>query len=321
MVLVGLSLFLAMPRAHANDEPPRVTVTFFKSAANAEAKWVHFTPAPVGDPDTWSILLRLSPVASCFQPNYVNCPYAGADLHNVAGIPPVTPPSYDYYSTAAGSSGGSPRLVMVFSDNGDMELRPLVWTANVWTHEDGSTTDWDVNGGTCGFMYAATYAAGLACHAGKTVTDVYVVTDSSWQLTVPNGYTHYIDNIRYGNALVTSPGGGCQESDGNGNFQGQQNGNFSFDGDGCLDGDQDSVQSTNRGDGHSFQSTQINSINYNALTNAVTITGLGTSSGIPVSFVLVAVETGLATPGSVSFTFSDGYTSTGLLTTGTVLLH
>jgi hypothetical protein len=81
------------------------------------------------------------------------------------------------------------------------------------------------------------------------------------------------------------------------------------------------VQSTNRGDGRDFQSTQVDSIQYNDLGNTVTITGLGTSNGLPMAFVFVGLETGPTTPGWVSFAFSDGYTSAGTLIDGSVLLH
>jgi hypothetical protein len=114
----------------------------------------------------------------------------------------------------------------------------------------------------------------------------------------------------------------CKESDGNGDFHsGQGEGNFKFDGDGCKDGDNNSVQSTNRGDGRDFQSTQVDSIQYNDLGNTVTITGVGTSNGRPVAFVFVALETGPTTPGWVSFAFSDGYSNAGTLTNGVIVLH
>jgi hypothetical protein len=321
-VLVSLSIFLGLPAlAHANNNVG--SVTFFHSA-NAEAKWVQFTPKPTGDPDIWSIKLLLAPVASCFQPNYVNCPFAGATLNGVAGTPPATPPSFDYYPTAPGPSGGSPRLVMCFSGAANcfnkMELRPLTWVSGFWAHEDGSTTDWDVRGGTCGSLYATTYTAGLACLAGKTVTDVFVVTDSAWQLTVPNGYTNYIDNISYGSAFITCPSN-CQESDGKGDFQGQHPGNFQFDNDGYIDGDQNQVSSTNLGDGKTFQSTSISTTSLDTLAHTVTITGLGTHGGVPVAFTFVALETGPTTPGWVSFAFSDGYTNAGTLVNGSILLH
>jgi hypothetical protein len=115
---------------------------------------------------------------------------------------------------------------------------------------------------------------------------------------------------------------GCRESDGDGSFQGQRGqGNFSFDGDGCKDGDANGVSSTNRGDSKSFSSTSIGSMKFNPTTHTLTMAGLGTVAGVPVSFVFVAVETGLTTPGWVSLTFSDGYTNAGPLLSGNVLLH
>jgi hypothetical protein len=117
-------------------------------------------------------------------------------------------------------------------------------------------------------------------------------------------------------------GAGCHEGDGGGNFAGDRgNGDFRFDGDGCLDGDQDGVDSQNRGDGKDFHSTRIDSITLDSLGHTLTIQGTGTSGGVPVAFVLVAVETTPLTPGSVSFAFSDGYTDAGTLTSGSILLH
>jgi hypothetical protein len=119
----------------------------------------------------------------------------------------------------------------------------------------------------------------------------------------------------------TSPPGACQEADGSGEFQGQQQGNFQFDDDGCIDGDQDNVQSTNRGDGRDFHSTQINSVSIDNIAHTITILGTGVSGGLPVTFVFTALETSPLTPGWVSFTFSDGYTNAGTLINGSVLLH
>jgi nitrous oxidase accessory protein NosD len=113
----------------------------------------------------------------------------------------------------------------------------------------------------------------------------------------------------------------CVEEDGNGNFQGQQQGNFQMDNDGCMDGDQNQVSSTNVGDGKTFQSTSISTTSLNTLAHTVTITGLGTHGGVPVAFTFVALETGPTTPGWVSFAFSDGYTNAGTLISGSILLH
>jgi hypothetical protein len=116
---------------------------------------------------------------------------------------------------------------------------------------------------------------------------------------------------------------GCDESDGSGDFEGQQHGTFSFDEDGCQDGDQDSVQSTNRGDGRDFQSTRIDTVRIDSLggLNMITITGVGVSGGLPVSFIFEAIETGPTTPGWVSLAFSDGYTNAGNLINGNIQLH
>jgi hypothetical protein len=117
-------------------------------------------------------------------------------------------------------------------------------------------------------------------------------------------------------------GGQCHEGDGGGNFQGNRgNGDFQFDSDGCVDGDQDRVDSNNRGDGKDFHSTRIDSIALDSLGHTLTIQGVGMRAGVPVAFVLVAVESTAVTPGTVSYTFSDGYTNAGPLLTGSVLLH
>jgi hypothetical protein len=113
----------------------------------------------------------------------------------------------------------------------------------------------------------------------------------------------------------------CEEGDGEGDFQGHQKGNFSFDGDGCRDGDSNSVDSTNVGDGRDFHSTSIQSMQYDSLANTVTITGAGLAGGVPTSFVFVALETGPTTPGWVSFTLGDGYNVAGNLLNGSVVLH
>jgi hypothetical protein len=146
----------------------------------------------VGDPDNWSIQLTVPDGTS----------YAGATLAKAAGPPPANAPSFDFNSSVTSASGGSPRLVMRFSDGGNAELRPLAWAAAQWLKP--GPTDWDIHGGTCGpFLYEQTYATVLSCHAGASVTSVYVVTDSGW--ITARGYTHWIDNISYGNRLITRP--------------------------------------------------------------------------------------------------------------------
>lgn len=133
------------------------------------------------------------------------------------------------------------------------------------------------------------------------------------------GQTEYTKEIAGPSSTVPPP---CRESDGEGDFQGNNgNGHVSFDRDGCIDGDHDSIDETNRGDGRDFHSTEIQRVEYDDTAHTMTISGIGTSNGLSVAFTLVALETGLGVPGWVSFAFSDGFTNAGYLTSGSILLH
>ena len=114
----------------------------------------------------------------------------------------------------------------------------------------------------------------------------------------------------------------CRESHGQGDFQGTNGkGSFSFNRDHCLNGTNDGIDSSNRGDGKSFQSTTVDSVLYDDTAHTMTAAGTGTVNGIPVAYTFVATETSLLTPGAVSFTFTDGYTNTGSLISGSITLH
>src|SRR5207302_5295634 len=88
----------------------------------------------------------------------------------------------------------------------------------------------------------------------------------------------------------------CQEKDGDGDFNGNHGkGHFNFDEDKCEDGDPNQVSTSDRGDGRGFQSTQIQTVQFDWMTlpRTITITGLGivggttalgTSLGLPVTF-------------------------------------
>jgi hypothetical protein len=115
----------------------------------------------------------------------------------------------------------------------------------------------------------------------------------------------------------------CQEADSTGEFQGQlgQKGSFQSDTDFCEDGVPNTVLATNRGDGNSFRSTRIDSIQFDGLAHKATITGVGMSHGMLVAFVLVEIEPIGGAPGWVSMTFSDGYSIAGNLLNGSITLH
>jgi len=122
--------------------------------------------------------------------------------------------------------------------------------------------------------------------------------------------------------VITSCGPSCREADGDGDFNGSKGkGNVDMDDDHCEDGQTDHVDSSNRGDGKDFHSTQIQSTTFDSGANTVTITGTGTSAGQPVTFTLVALETANGSPGWVSFAFSDGFSNAGSLASGSIQLH
>lgn len=119
----------------------------------------------------------------------------------------ITALSFDFNPNQTGPSGGSPRMVVQFSDGGDGELRPLAWAANTWTHLDGMTgNNWDNNGGSCGFVYATTWTTVMACHAGETITSIFVVNDSGWEYP-STGEQVILDNITVNKMIATGPAG------------------------------------------------------------------------------------------------------------------
>jgi hypothetical protein len=135
--------------------------------------------------------------------------YGGVDIAGFPSDPAdIDELSFDYNPNKTGASGGSPRLVVSFDDGGHAELRPVALVAGAWTTIDGMVgNNWDNHGGTCGFLYATTWAGVLACHAGASIDGMWVVSDSGWafggELTV------LVDNINVDGKVITfSPQGG-----------------------------------------------------------------------------------------------------------------
>lgn len=188
----GVMAFSALAPASAEGRTAP-SISFF-AGGNGSAHWSHVDATT--DSDGFSIELDVPGVS---PPDF-----SGATLQHQAGTTaPTVAPSFDFMSTVTGASGGSPRLVIVFSDGGNINLRPLAWAQDIWTHEDGNGTDWDNSGGTCGFRFEQTYAVVAACHAGTTVTAAFVVSDSGW--LYPTGYVNFIDNIQYNEVTLSAP--------------------------------------------------------------------------------------------------------------------
>jgi hypothetical protein len=247
---------------------------------------------------------------------------------------PTTPASklqdFDFYSNGAAafygavSTDSSNNLVAMFETSSSTVFPSLLVTAQLATMtpqtlapsstvKSGSAVDLT---GRWGDYYYATTQPGAS--------STFWVSGGYRTITLFQGWQTRIGQITFAAAggPPPPPPPPCPESDGNGNFQGQNGqGNFAFDNDKCEDGDTNIVSSSNRGDGQSFQSTQITSTQFDQATHATSITGIGVSNGVVVGFTLVALESSLTTPGWVSFSFSDGYTNAGYLTSGTILLH
>jgi hypothetical protein len=119
------------------------------------------------------------------------------------------------------------------------------------------------------------------------------------------------------------PGESCHEGDGQGQFGDSQSGtgNFNFDSDPCDDGAPEGVSEQDSRSGTDFHSTRVQSVTYDDAAHSVTVAGLGTDKGVPVTFVMVATDSTLVPGGLFSLILSDGYTRSGTLTSGVVKLH
>jgi hypothetical protein len=179
--LLGALIIAAVPasaQAAQDKGNARPTVSFFSGGQGANAHWQHDTADSPSEDNQQDIEINTTTAPTGF---------AGVDVHHVTGTPTASYPnsSFDVKSDFTGPSLGSPRLVILFSDGGRAELRPLTNTTSWQTVSD---PNWDNNGGTCGFQFQTTWNAIQACHAGTVVTDVFLVAD-------PYGHTHWIDNL------------------------------------------------------------------------------------------------------------------------------
>ena len=178
IVALTFATLAGTTRAADRGNPPP-TLSFFSGGGGAHAGWVHTDDQPPGDTDQQAIRIHdtIDPYG-----------YAGVLVHHVYGIPTASFPNskFDFKADRVGPSVGYPRLVIVFSDGGRAELRPLTWQPTWTTVQD---PDWDNKGGTCGFLYEQSWNAIQACHIGTFVTNAYITTDPGVDVTF------WIDNL------------------------------------------------------------------------------------------------------------------------------
>jgi hypothetical protein len=196
---VGVGLVVALSACFVPPPTGHPALVTFSSANGATAGWTT-TDGPTGSTDSRSIEV-VSPANPTQPPNH---PYGNANLVFADSSAPAAdnPPSFSFKASTTGPSLGAPRLVIRFSGGGDLELRPLAYAGNVWTTVSGDGNLWDNNGGTCGYLYATTYATGLACHAGETVTSVSIQVDSGY--AYPAGLTILVDDIHYDGTTIST---------------------------------------------------------------------------------------------------------------------
>jgi hypothetical protein len=190
--VVAATLAVAAP---ANAQ---LSFSSFATQGDATAGWINEPNAPPNATEQQSISLFVNgKSANDFSAA------ARARFVGITGAAPAAPPSFDFKVFTVGGSGGSVRLVVRFADGGRIELRPVTLQANVWTHIDGNTPDWDNRGGTCGDTNNQSYAQVVACHPGVNVTGVDLINDSGWLFI--GGFQVLADNVSYGGSTVSAP--------------------------------------------------------------------------------------------------------------------
>ncbi|MDE3087282.1 MAG: hypothetical protein KGJ77_11015 [Acidobacteriota bacterium] len=180
------------------------------SAYTGSSAWVTGND-PLVPTDADHVVLDLnSPYTTCASNGYTGCSYAGMTLPGVTGLPlsRVTALKYDLAVQTPGWSsgdGGSPRLVLLLSDNGNVQLYAAgTVTAGTWVHLDALTGAVDNVNGTgesCG-TYQITWSAAVACHGAATIVDAFIVNDSGWVAT--SGFDVWVDNMTLGSTVTSS---------------------------------------------------------------------------------------------------------------------
>lgn len=181
------------------------------SAFTGSSAWVAGND-PLVPADTDGVVLDLdSPYTTCASHGYSGCSYAGMTLPGLTGssLSQVTALSYDFAVQTPGWSsgdGGSPRLVLLLSDNGNVQLYdPGTVTTGTWVHLDapsGAVDNVNGTGESCG-TYQISWSTAVSCHAGATIVDAFVVNDSGWAAT--SGFDVWVDNMTLDSTAISSP--------------------------------------------------------------------------------------------------------------------
>ena len=181
------------------------------SGYTGSSSWVTGSD-PLVATDTDGLVLNLDSPQTCSAANsYTDCSYAGMTLPGVTGLPlsGITALSYDFAVQTpgwSGGDGGSPRLVLQLSDNGNVQLYdPGAVTTGTWTHLDalsGAVDNVNGTGQSCG-TYQLSWSTAVSCHPGATITDAFIVNDSGW--VAPSGFDVWVDNMILNATVISGP--------------------------------------------------------------------------------------------------------------------
>jgi hypothetical protein len=194
LAVVSLTATAGATPAH----PPMGNKAAFFTGGSGTAGWVNGNDSLVSSDIEGKVMQLSSPDGSS---------YGGFVGHAIDGlaIESITALSYDYQVTTpswTGAGGGSPRLVVEFSDGGNVALNPVTaLSTGTWVHMDAMTGFVDNGGGTCGYRYQATWENAAACHTGAKVSDAFLVNDSGWLA----GMTVQVDNLTLNTTKYSKP--------------------------------------------------------------------------------------------------------------------
>lgn len=222
-LLIVAAAALAVPTiAVADNGSSSPTLSFFSGGDGANAHWLNTSDQPPGDTDNQAIELQTTNDAPTFSKGF-----AGILVHHVTGIPAEQFPDSSFWNRTPSTYAsepftlGSPRLVVEFNNaagapNGDAELDENT-RGNGWEQvsDDPSNTTagaypnsgWDIHSASCPYLYHQLWAVAQTCHAGDTVSVVFIVADAY-------GIDHFIDDITVDGKTFSSAsdnGGGVND--------------------------------------------------------------------------------------------------------------
>jgi hypothetical protein len=201
LLAAAVIMLVGAPLALSDNGTASPTLSFFSGGGGAHADWLATSDQPPGDTDNQAIRLLTTTASNGF---------AGILVHHVTGIPVASFPDSSFWLKAppnniSGATLGSPRLVVEFQNAAgegdgnaelDQNLRGTGWQ-QVSDVSDYPNSGWDIHSATCPFMYHKKWSVAQSCHAGDTVSSVFLVAD-------PYGIFHLIDDLNVDGKTFTS---------------------------------------------------------------------------------------------------------------------